>query len=83
MPRSMNSSGVSGPKYTKKNASIDCLAHRLSAFTSKRGTDTAGRWALEPPPEDLSAQIKLFDRQFQSRESHTKAETRRKQPQFG
>ena len=37
---------------TKKNALFACLAHRLSAFTSRCGTDTAGRGALEPPPVD-------------------------------
>ena len=34
------------------------------------GTDTAGRGALEPPPE-AGARTKLFDREFQFRELHT------------
>ena len=36
--------------------------------------DTAGRGVFEPPPED-GARTKLFDREFQFRESHTEAET--------
>ena len=36
---------------------------------------TAGRGAFEPPPED-GARTKLFDREFQFRESHTEAETK-------
>ena len=69
MPRSKNSSGVYRPKY-KKSALLACLAQRLSTFTSMCGTDTAGRGGLEPPPED-GARTKLFDREFQLRESHT------------
>ena len=46
---------------------LACLAQHPSAFTSRCGTDTAGRGALEPPPED-GARTKLFDRQFQFRE---------------
>ena len=37
---------------------------------SRRCTDTAGRGALEPPPQ-AGARTKLFDREFQFRESHT------------
>ena len=59
---------------TKKNALLACLAQRLSAFTSRCGTDTAGRGALEPPPED-GARTKLFDREFQFQKSHNEAET--------
>ena len=59
---------------TIKNALLACLTQRLFAFTSRRGTDTAGRGALEPPPED-GARTKLFDGEFQFRESHTEAET--------
>ena len=40
------------------------------------GTDTAGRGALEPPLE-IGARTKLFDREFQFRESHTWAETKK------
>ena len=61
---------------TKKNALLACLAQRLSASTSRCGTDTAGRGALEPPPED-GARTKLFDREFEFRESHTEAETKK------
>ena len=57
----------------KKSALLACLAQRLSEFTSRCGTDTAGRGALEPPPED-SARTKLFDREFQFRELQTVAE---------
>ena len=55
---------------TSKSALLACLAQRLSAFTSMCGTDSAGRGALEPPPKD-GARTKLFDREFQFRESHT------------
>ena len=37
---------------------------------------TAGRGAFEPPPED-GARTKLFDREFQFRESHTEAGTKK------
>ena len=40
------------------------------------GTDTAGRGALEPLPED-GARTKLFDRESQFRESHTEAQTKK------
>ena len=69
MPRFKNSCGVHHPKY-KKSALLASLAQRLSAFTSMCGTDTAGRGALERPPED-SARTKVFDREFQFQESHT------------
>ena len=49
---------------------LACLARHPSAFTSLCGTDTAGRGALEPPLE-AGARTKLFDREFQCRESHT------------
>ena len=55
---------------------LACLARHPSAFTSRYGTDTAGRGAFEPPPED-GARTKLFDREFQFRESHTEAETKK------
>ena len=58
----------------KKSAHLACLAQRLSAFTSRCGTDTAGRGAFEPPFKD-GARTKLFDREFRSRESHNDAET--------
>ena len=40
------------------------------------GTDTAGRGALEPPPEG-GVRTKPFDREFQYRESHTSAEIKK------
>ena len=61
---------------TNKSALLACLAQRLFAFTSRCGTDTAGRGALEPPPED-GARTKLFDREFQFHESHTEAKTKK------
>ena len=63
-------------QVTKNSALLACLAQRLSAFTSRCATDTAGRGALEPPPED-GARTKLFDRELQFRESHTEAETKK------
>ena len=51
----------------KRSALLARLSQRLSAFTSRCGTDTAGREASEPPPED-GARTKLFDREFQFRE---------------
>ena len=62
------------PPEIKKKRTSSFLAQRLSAFASRCGTDTAGRGALEPPPED-GARTKLVDREFQLRESHTEAET--------
>ena len=76
MPSSKNSSGVYRPKYKKKNALLACLAQRLSVFTSTCGTDTAGQGALEPPAED-GARTKSFDGEFQLRESHAEAETKK------
>ena len=38
---------------------LACLARHPSAFTSMCGTDTAGRGALEPPPEG-GARTKLY-----------------------
>ena len=64
------------PKIQKKRTSLACLAQRLSALTSRCGPDTAGRGALEPAPED-GTRTKLFDREFQFRESHTEAETKK------
>ena len=55
--------GRTPPKTHKKNALLACLAQRLSAFTSRCGTDTAGRGALGPLLED-GARTKLFDREF-------------------
>ena len=43
----------------KKSARVACLAQRLSAFTSRCGTDTVGRGALEPPPEDVAVGLCL------------------------
>ena len=50
------------------------VARHPFAFKSRCGTDTAGRGAFEPHPED-GARTKLFDREFQFRESHTEAES--------
>ena len=54
-----------------------CLTRHPSAFTSRCGTDTAGRGTFETPPE-AGARTKLFNREFQFRESHTEAETKKK-----
>ena len=72
-PRSKNSSGVYRPKY-KKCALLACVAQPTYPIPARSGTDTAGRGAFEPPPED-GARTKLFHREFQFRESHTEAET--------
>ena len=48
---------------TKKNELPACLAQRLSAFTSRCEKHTAGRGAMEAPPED-GARTKLFDQEF-------------------
>ena len=66
---------------TKKSTLLNCLAQCLSALKSRCGTDTAGRGALEAPPED-GVRAKLYDRQFQSRELHSEAETKKKQPHW-
>ena len=68
--------GRTPPRIQQQNALLACLAQRLSAFTSRCGTDTAGQGALEPSPEDVAG-TKLFDREFQFRESHTEAETKK------
>ena len=64
--------------YTAQNTQIcalsPCLAQRTYPIPARCGTDTAGRGAFGPPPED-GARTKLFDREFQFRESHTEAET--------
>ena len=57
----------------KLSALLARLAQRLSAFTSRCGTNTSGRGTLEPPPED-GARTKLFDRELQFHKSHTDAE---------
>ena len=75
MSRSKNSSGVYYPEY-EKNAILASLVQRLSAFTSRCRTDKGGRGTLEPPPED-GARTKRFDREFQYRESHTEAKTKK------
>ena len=66
--------------YTARNtkfcALLACLAQPTYPIPAKCGTDTAGRGAFEPPPED-GARTKLFDREFQFRESHTEAETKK------
>ena len=74
MPRSKNSSGEYRRKYEKVSL-LACLVQRLSAFTS-RSEHKGGQGALEPPPED-GARTKRFDREFQFREPHTEAETKK------
>ena len=63
--------------YTAQNTKICTLLASLAQPTypiiARCGTDTAGRGALEPPPED-GARTKLFDREVQFRESHTESE---------
>ena len=59
---------------TKNYALLACFAQPTYPTPARCGTDTAGRGAYEPPPED-GARTKLFDREFQFRESHTEAET--------
>ena len=67
--------------YTAQNTKIcallACLAQPTYPIPARWGTDTAGRGAFEPPPED-GARTKLFDREFQFRESHTEAERKKK-----
>ena len=55
-------------------ALLACLAQPTYPIPARCRTDTAGRGAFEPPPED-DARTKLFDRGSQFRESHTEAET--------
>ena len=67
--------------YTAQNTKIcallACLAQPTYPIPARCGTDAAGRGAFEPPPED-GARTKLFDPEFQFRESHTEAETDKK-----
>ena len=72
----MNSSGVYRP-HTKICALLACLAQPTYPIPARCGTDAAGRGVFEPPSED-GARTKLFDREFQFRESHTEAETDKK-----
>ena len=69
MPRSKKSSSRIPPKFQKPSALLACIAQHLPPVRN-----TAGRGAFEPPPED-GARTKLFDREFQFRESHTWTET--------
>ena len=64
------------PRHAVVLQLLACLARHPSAFTTMCGTGTAGRGALEPPPE-AGARTKLFDRESQFRESHTSAKTRK------
>ena len=59
---------------TKNCALLACLAQPTYPIPARCGTDTAGRGAFQPRPED-GARTKLFDREVQFRESHTEAET--------
>ena len=61
---------------TKMFALLACLALPTHPIPARCGTDTAGRGAFEPPPEDV-ARTKIFDREFQFLESHAEAETER------
>ena len=81
MPISVNHPGAADIKIQPKSPEfvldmryflqlLACLARHPSAFTSMCGTDTAGRGALEHSPE-AGDRTKLFDREFQFRESHT------------
>ena len=76
--RVQDTTKISGipPRHAILLQLLACLARHPSAFTSMCGTDTAGRGAFEPPPED-GARTKLFDREFQFRELHTEAETKK------
>ena len=58
------------------NFSLVSLDIRLR---SRRGAERVrqGEGRFEPPPE-YDARTKLFDREFQFRESHTEAETKKK-----
>ena len=66
--------------YTAQNTKIcallACLAQPTYPIPARCGTGTAGREAFEPPPED-GARTKRLDREFQFRESHTEAETKK------
>ena len=75
MPRSRTARA-----YTAQNTFfctlLACLAQPTYPIQARCGTETAGRGTFEPPPED-GARTKLFDREFQFRESHTEAETKK------
>ena len=75
MPRSNNSCGVYRPKYQKLRI-LARLAQPTYPIPARCGTDTAGRGAFEPPTES-GPWTKLFDREFQFRESHTEPETKK------
>ena len=66
--------------YTAQNkkfcALFPCLAQPTCPIPARGGTDTAGRGAFKPPPED-GDRTKLFDREFQFRKSKTEAETKK------
>ena len=76
MPRYKNSSGVYRPN-TKKCVLLACLAQSTYPIPARCGTDTPGRGAFEPSPED-SSRTKLFDREFEFRESQSESETEKK-----
>ena len=61
---------------TKLCAFLSCLNQPTYPIPARCGTDTAGRGAFEPPPED-GARTKLFDPKFPFDESHTGAETKK------
>ena len=60
---------------TKPSALLACLAQPTYPIPARCGTDTAEPGAFEPP-RDNGARTKLFDLEFQFRESHTEAETK-------
>ena len=73
MPKSKNSSGVYHPKHKiLRTSRLSRSAHVPDRGQVRNGYGRAE--AFEPPPED-GARTKLFDREFQFRESHTEAET--------
>ena len=59
---------------TTFSALLACLAQPPSAFTSRCGTDKAGRGGLKPPPKAALERSNLTEK-FQFRASYTEAET--------
>ena len=71
MPISKNSSGVYRPNAkTLRNSRLSRSAHVPDPGQVRNGYARA----FEPSPED-GPRTKLFDQEFQFRESHTEAET--------
>ena len=61
---------------TKSCALFACVTQPTYPIPAMCRMYTAGRGAFEPPSED-GAQANLFDREFQFRELHTEAETKK------